>query len=271
MSTDSEISVSILLAGGPGVGKSSIARRLLVNKFSNVYTPTVGVDLLCTPPSSRSGALMQLWDPSHLELHGVWPGSMRGAHAQAVLLVCDPARPETLQEADEWLLRARAELDLATGDAWLLAHRYDRRVAGLPLGPHQLDTYCARRGLLGWRYTTARHGRSVHETFEQILEAMALGLPNEAPASPPRAQPPASPSPSTPAAARLRMVAADLRAASAALDASVASPLQAAAEAAAEAAAAVCPGTSTDWEDGLATEWEECARLSRALRGGEVS
>ena len=264
-----EVTFSIMLAGGSGVGKSSIARRLLVNKFSSTYTRTVGVDLLCVPLPGLSGsrsALMQLWDPSHVELHGSWPDAVRGAHAQAVLLVINPARPQTLREADEWLLRARVELNLASGDAWLLAHCHDRRGASPPLGPHQLDAYCVERGLMGWRYTTAKHGRSIHDVFEQVLEALALAIPVHK--SPDVLRVPLQ---SAPPAIRLRMAAAEIREAALALDTSLAESHLHAVAAEAARAAASCPGFYVDGEvDGLAAEWEECARLSKALWGNLV-
>ena len=67
-----------------------------------------------------------------------------GASAHGILLVVDPSEPETLREADAWLLRAREELKLGAFQehTLLLAHKHD--IAGVtpaPLGPHELDAY----------------------------------------------------------------------------------------------------------------------------------
>jgi len=279
-SSSGEASISVLLAGGAAVGKSSIARRLLVNKFSAAYTPTTGVDMLCVPlpqlPGGGRSALMQLWDPSHLELHGHWPDTLRGADAQVLLLVCDPEEPDTLRQADEWLLRARRTLGLARGAAWLLAHKHDHASASPALGPHQLDAYCAARGLTGWHHTTAKHGRSVHEAFEHILEAMTLGMIG----SDALAAPPAAPAPSPVPTGeervcyiplgeeRLRAVASQLADAGPALGAPLAPHLEKATRALSAAVAAASAGRGSAARDSLdVAEWEECARLAGELVG----
>ena len=271
-SSSDEASISVLLAGGPAVGKSSVARRLLVNKFSAAYTPTTGVDMLCVPlprlPGGGRAALMQLWDPSHLELNGHWPQTVSGADAQVVLLVIDPEEPDTLRQADEWLLRARGALGLAHGAAWLLAHKHDHASASPALGPHQLDAYCAARGLTGWHHTTAKHGRSVHEAFEHILEVMTLGMiGSDALAAPPTMP---APSPVPTGDERLRAVASQLATAGPALGTPLAPHLEQATCALSAAIVAAAAGRGDDARDRLdVIEWEECARLARELVGLE--
>ena len=160
-----EVTLFVLLGGGGGVGKTSVVRRFLENRFIPSRRPTIGTDLisLALPPlagvDGARPAVLLLCDPSHLELRNEWPQLASGASAHGILLVVDPSEPETLREADAWLLRAREELKLGAFQehTLLLAHKHD--IAGVtpaPLGPHELDAYCAQRGLIGWVYTSAR-------------------------------------------------------------------------------------------------------------------
>ena len=95
---------------------------------------------------------------------------MRGAACVGVLLVCDPADPESLRDADGWLLRLRQAV--VPEVSLLLAHKHDR--ARARLDAHALDAYCAHRGVLGWRATTALHGRSINAAVATLLQRVAL-------------------------------------------------------------------------------------------------
>jgi hypothetical protein len=161
---DDEASLVILLCGGAAVGKTSVARRFLEHRFRSEWRPTIGVDLVSVPLPPLAGAdgarpaLLLMCDPSHLELLAEWPELVSGAAALGMLLIVDPSQPHTLREADAWLLRARTALRFSAGEehALLLAHKHDVAGVAPPLGPHQLDAYCAQRGLLGWMHSSAR-------------------------------------------------------------------------------------------------------------------
>ncbi len=177
------LTLALLVGGGAGVGKTSVLRRFLENRFNPASAPTAGVEFLSAPlPPLGSGAhpaRLVVCDPSHAELDGAWPERLRGAASYGVLLVVELSRPETLEAADRWLLRARKVLRFAPGDehALLLAHKHDSSRGGgqrEAISPHALDAYCAERGLMGWAHTTAQRGRSVHGALERLLEAMAL-------------------------------------------------------------------------------------------------
>ncbi|KAL1527684.1 hypothetical protein AB1Y20_009070 [Prymnesium parvum] len=179
-----EATLFVLLGGGPGVGKTAVVRRFLENRFVPSRQPTIGTDVTSVPLPPLASleaqpALLVLCDPSHLERQAQWARLADGASACGLLLLVDPSRPETLREADAWLLRARAQLEAPPREthALLLAHRQDVRAAAAPaLGPHELDAYCAQRGLVGWMRTSAKYGRSVHAAMERLLEEMALPL-----------------------------------------------------------------------------------------------
>ena len=164
-STDAP-TLTLLLAGGRGVGKTSVARRLLGAKFTPNCVPTEGIDEFA---GTLDGDSIKIFDPSHSEIANALE-VVRGAACVGVLLVCDPADPESLRDADGWLLRLRQAV--VPEVSLLLAHKHDR--ARARLDAHALDAYCAHRGVLGWRATTALHGRSINAAVATLLQRVAL-------------------------------------------------------------------------------------------------
>ena len=164
-STDAP-TLTLLLAGGRGVGKTSVARRLLGAKFTPSCEPTAGIDEFA---GVLDGDSIKIFDPSHTEIANALE-VVRGAACVGVLLVCDPADPDSLRVADGWLLRLRQAV--VPEVSLLLAHKHDR--ARARLDAHALDAYCAHRGVLGWRATTALHGRSINAAVATLLQRVAL-------------------------------------------------------------------------------------------------
>ena len=59
------IARKVMLLGEIGVGKSSLARRLVFDKFEISYKPTIGVDVYryeVLPTATRQGMSLILWD-----------------------------------------------------------------------------------------------------------------------------------------------------------------------------------------------------------------
>jgi small GTP-binding protein len=91
----------IMLLGDIGVGKSSIARRLVFGDFQESYKPTLGVDIYTceiAPGTAgiSEGAKFVVWDTD-----GNFGDSILSLvymrHAAAALVVGDLTRPTTLQ------------------------------------------------------------------------------------------------------------------------------------------------------------------------------
>ena len=89
----------ILLLGEVGVGKTSIARRLVYGKYGDVYAATIGVDVYRyeVTPSPRSEPFQFLvWDTDGSYGENVFR-QVYARQAQAAIVVADVSRPSTIE------------------------------------------------------------------------------------------------------------------------------------------------------------------------------
>ncbi len=88
----------VLLLGEIGVGKSSLARRLVTGKFETAYIPTIGVDVYSydVPADAAGGPLtLILWDTDGNLGESVF-GHVYSRQATAAVIVGDVTRRATL-------------------------------------------------------------------------------------------------------------------------------------------------------------------------------
>jgi len=103
----------ILLLGDASVGKTSLIRRFVVDKFSDDYITTIGTkvtkrDLRIDGGNRIVDLSLMIWDVlGQRGYKGIQDSSFRGA--RGVLLVYDLTRPETRDSLQEyWVPRVRA-------------------------------------------------------------------------------------------------------------------------------------------------------------------
>ncbi len=103
----------ILLLGDASVGKTSLIRRFVVDKFSDDYITTIGTkvtkrDLRLELGNRTVDLSLMIWDVlAQKGYKGIQESAFRGA--RGVILVFDVTRPETFESFDEyWVPRVRA-------------------------------------------------------------------------------------------------------------------------------------------------------------------
>ena len=103
----------VLLLGDGSVGKTSLIRRFVVDKFSDDYITTIGTkvtkrDLRIDTGNRQVDLSLMIWDVlGQKGYKGIQDSAFRGA--RGVLLVCDLSRPETSRSLEEyWVPRFRA-------------------------------------------------------------------------------------------------------------------------------------------------------------------
>ena len=169
-STDAP-TLTLLLAGGRGVGKTSVARRLLGAKFTPNCAPTEGIDEFA---GALDGDSIKIFDPSHAEIANALE-VVRGAACVGVLLVCDPADPDSLRDADGWLLRLRQAV--VPEVSLLLAHKHDRaRAARRPRSRRVLRA--PRRARLARDHRAPRQEHQRRRRDAAAARRAALAAPN---------------------------------------------------------------------------------------------
>lgn len=94
------------MLGSFGVGKTSLVRRFVHNKFDEKYLTTIGVQIsqktLSPIKNSNESLKLILWDIAHIEkFDNVIKNYFRGSHA--AIIVFDFSRPQTFKESDVFL------------------------------------------------------------------------------------------------------------------------------------------------------------------------
>jgi small GTP-binding protein len=103
---DDHIKRKILLLGDGAVGKTSLIRRFVVDKFSDDYITTIGTkvtkkDLRIESPGKITDLTFMIWDVlGQKGYRGIQESSFQGA--KGALLVYDVTRPETERSLPEY-------------------------------------------------------------------------------------------------------------------------------------------------------------------------
>lgn len=103
------LSKKICMLGSFGVGKTSLVRRFVYNKFDEKYLSTIGVQisqkqirLLHSRRGKEVLLRMILWDIAHIEkINDVIKNYFRGSHG--AIIVCDITRAQTFTELELFL------------------------------------------------------------------------------------------------------------------------------------------------------------------------
>jgi len=103
---DDHVKRKILLLGDGAVGKTSLIRRFVVDKFSDEYITTIGTkvtkkDLRIESPGKTTDLTFMIWDVlGQKGYRGIQETSFQGA--KGALLVYDVSRPETADSLENY-------------------------------------------------------------------------------------------------------------------------------------------------------------------------
>ncbi|XP_070832269.1 ras-related protein Rab-17-like [Chaetodon trifascialis] len=116
--------VKMVLLGGSGVGKSSLALRFSKDEFRST-SPTVGCAYLTRVVHLSNVTLrFEMWDTAGQEkYHSVTPLYYRGAHT--ALLVYDISKRETFIRAQVWLKELEKQCTPGSTVIWLVGNKGD--------------------------------------------------------------------------------------------------------------------------------------------------
>lgn len=158
MTDKNVIKRKLLVLGTFSVGKTSLVNRFTMNKFSDIYVPTIGVSI-----KKKSVELEELivdlvvWDIADVATFDIIPDHyLSGAHG--VILVFDLTRPETLKKTLEGVNSFREKLPSTA--LLIVGNKSDL------LDENEVQTF-NDQGILEV-HTSAKSGDNVEEMFERL-------------------------------------------------------------------------------------------------------
>lgn len=178
------ISKKVCLLGDFAVGKTSLVRRFVYDRFDDRYISTIGVKvsrktLMVADETGIVELNLLLWDLAGSDsFRDVRASYLRGA--SGAILVCDLSRPETLACLPE----IAASLRAASGDPALIMAANKRDLLSDPVAPGAavgaaVGAAADMAGLLGipCHLTSARQGDEVEALFRQLGQQLARSTP----------------------------------------------------------------------------------------------
>ncbi len=179
---DDHIKRKVLLLGDGAVGKTSLIRRFVVDKFSDEYITTIGTkvtkkDIRMEAPGRATDLTFMIWDVlGQKGYKGIQESSFQGA--KGALLVYDVTRSETAESLQEyWIPHLGSVADgipiVVVGNKVDLANT--RREA-----QEALDELKEELGVSGF-LSSAKTGLNVEAGFFALAKAVMANLDRKAP------------------------------------------------------------------------------------------
>ncbi|XP_033843445.1 ras-related protein Rab-17-like [Periophthalmus magnuspinnatus] len=157
--------VKMVLLGGSGVGKSSLATRFVKGEFKD-NEPTVGCAYQTHEVSVNGTRLrFEIWDTAGQEkYHSVTPLYYRGAHA--ALVVYDISKRESFLRAQFWLKELEQQYIPGSTVVWLVGNKADL-AHNRQVSVQEAQSLAEDRGL-GFMETSALSGDHVHQLLVTV-------------------------------------------------------------------------------------------------------
>ncbi len=165
-----QLAKKICLLGDLAVGKTSLVRRFVIDKFEDTYLTTIGVkitkkELLLNlgKPEPQVAMKLMLWDiAGHHTFSNVKTAYYRGS--DGALIVCDLTRQVTLANVAEWC----RTLKQVSGDRpmILLANKSDL-TKQFQYGQEEVEATCKKLGIT-YLLTSAKSGKNVELAFRML-------------------------------------------------------------------------------------------------------
>lgn len=164
----SVISKKICLIGDFSVGKTSLVRRFIEDKFSDRYLTTVGVKIsrkLVTVSHSEQQVNLVVWDiEGHTRLKSIPLNYLQGAHG--AIIVGDLTRTDTLKHLAQHLelfceINPQSKSIIAFNKSDLITTDKLNKLV-------ELNSFENYSQVLNSYVTSAKSGEYVNEMFEQL-------------------------------------------------------------------------------------------------------
>ena len=172
------ITKKICLLGDFNVGKTSLVRRFIENKFSDQYLSTVGVKISRKSVNVRTDldihqVNLLLWDlEGNNKFKSIKPSYLKGASGS--IIVADLTRTNTLKSVNQHIklfleVNPQGAIIIALNKVDLIP---EEKLSKL-IENYSYDSY---EQIVSTQTTSAKTGANVADIFTQLATAVALGL-----------------------------------------------------------------------------------------------
>lgn len=167
--SDQFLPFKYIIIGCSGVGKTSILRRLIENKFNKGGQSTVGIEYHTKIVNVNGRAVkMMIWDTAGQErFYTIAKAYFRMAHG--VILVFDITDRKSFEKLPNWLRDAKAEAD-PNCTAILVGNKSDLQESRT-VTVEEAERF-ANKHELTYIETSASSGENIIETFTRIAESL---------------------------------------------------------------------------------------------------
>ncbi len=157
----------VCLLGAPGVGKSSLLRRFVEDRFDDAHNPSIAMSIFSGTVEVGDVTLeMLLWDPVASDPGGQYNRSFMSG-ASGLVFVVDATKPQTLDHLLE--VQAKERGFIGSRPAILVVNKADL-TGDFALSKAQIDA----ASKLDWRLVqaSAKTGDNVRQVFTKLAELM---------------------------------------------------------------------------------------------------
>ncbi len=172
----------ILFVGDIGTGKTSIIKRIVNEKFSIHYKPTISVDFSTKAFDIDDLTVkLQFWDIAGLERYRS-PTRIYYEKTAAACVVFDITRDSTLDGVRAWKLDLNAKVTLHNTDELipviLIANKIDeyetpefnegKKYCGK--NEEEIDRFCKELGFVGWFGVSAKDNTNINQVTNALVD-----------------------------------------------------------------------------------------------------
>ncbi|CAL6004659.1 Rab11 [Hexamita inflata] len=160
----------VVMLGDVSVGKTAIIMRYVANKFQNELNSTIGASYQQKAVQNKLGniVMLQIWDTAGQERYkGL--ASLYYRSCNAVVLVWDVTRLDTLEKAKQWIHLLYQETDLIP-NIILVANKIDLYDGSLDEIDNLQNDFCQEFNILKAIKVSASSGVGIRDIFQTIAD-----------------------------------------------------------------------------------------------------
>lgn len=159
------INYKICLSGDSGVGKSSIVRKYIHNKFEDYSEATIGAAFFSRDIEFEDYTLkLQIWDTAGQERYrSLGPLYFRGC--KTIILVVDGIEDVSIEKSHSWIKQIRYEVPEVY--IMLVVNKSDLK---LEVSEEALKEICEMYGNMDYLHVSAKSGHNIEKLFEMSYQ-----------------------------------------------------------------------------------------------------